>query len=157
MVLVGRVLSARAGVVSLSDDLGVKLAAGDEAYAGFVQAADAHTMRVGLALPDEPGPAGSFPEPVSAIHPIMELNLGEAGINSVIWATGYRYAFGWVDLGVFAQRGDPPERVPIHQRSVTGIPGAYFLGLPLLHKTKSSFLSGVGEDAAYLAEQIAAR
>ncbi|MGE0416990.1 MAG: hypothetical protein AB7O80_09310 [Acetobacteraceae bacterium] len=43
------------------------------------------------------------------------------------------------------------------QRGVTGVPGAYFLGLSHMYKTKSSFLSGVGEDAAYLGEHIAGR
>jgi putative flavoprotein involved in K+ transport len=69
----------------------------------------------------------------------------------VIWATGYRYDFDWIDLPVFAVDGRP-----IHRRGVSDVPGAYFLGLQYLHKTKSSFLSGVSEDAAFLAEQIGA-
>ena len=50
------------------------------------------------------------------------------------------------------ERGDPVQR-----RGVTALPGLYFLGLRRMYTVKSSFLFGVGEDAAYLAEQIAAR
>jgi putative flavoprotein involved in K+ transport len=142
MRLVGRVLDARDGVVSLSDDLADSLAAGDAAYAGFVKAADAHA---GATLPAEP-PAAAFPDPPPSP---AELDLPAAGITSVIWATGYRFDFGWVGLDVFT-----PDGRPVHRRGVTSVPGACFLGLPLLYKTKSSFLSGVGEDAAYLAEHI---
>jgi putative flavoprotein involved in K+ transport len=142
MRLVGRVEGARDGVLSLSSDLAETLAAGDAAYAGFVKAADAH---VGTSLPPEL-PATAFPEPPPSPAAV---DLAAAGIGSVIWATGYRFDFGWVDLDVFT-----PDGKPEHRRGVTKIPGAYFLGLPLLYKTKSSFLSGVGEDAAYLAEHI---
>ena len=46
---------------------------------------------------------------------------------------------------------------PVHRRGVTACAGLYFLGLPWLHKLKSSVLCGVGEDAQHLAERIAAR
>jgi putative flavoprotein involved in K+ transport len=143
MVLAGRFQDARNGVASFASDLAANLAGGDESYAAFVQAADEFALRLDLALPEQPEPA--YPEPVG----IETLDLDEAGIGSVIWATGYRYDFGWIDLPVFSADGQP-----IHRRGVTDVPGAYFLGLQYLHKTKSSFLSGVGEDAAFLAAQI---
>ena len=46
---------------------------------------------------------------------------------------------------------------PIHRGGITGVPGLYFLGLPFLSKTSSAFLSGVGEDATVLADDILAR
>ena len=54
---------------------------------------------------------------------------------------------------------DTPPRLagdPIHERGVTAYPGLYFLGLRWQYKLKSSFIYGVGEDAAYLADRIAA-
>jgi len=86
--------------------------------------------------------------------PITEIDLKAAGITSVIWATGFRYDFGWVKLPVLDETGDP-----VHCRGVTSCPGPYFLGLKWLYKLKSSFISGggVAEDAAYLAAQIEAR
>lgn len=149
MVLLGRLQDARDGIVSFAPDLERTLAAGDDSFAGFIAAADAYVARTGLALPRE---AITATEPAPAAEPIQTLDLRAAGIETVIWATGYRYDFGWIDLDIFTPAGDP-----IHRRGVTNVPGAYFLGLPFLYKTKSSFMSGVGEDAAYLAEQIAAR
>ena len=142
MRLLGRVLGARNGILSLSQDLAEMLATGDAAYAGFVKAADAHADP---SMHEEPGaPVFAEPPPSPAT-----LDLRTAGITSVVWATGYRTDFGWVGLDVFG-----PDGRPRHTRGATSVPGAYFLGLPLLHKVKSSFLSGVGEDAAWIAEHI---
>jgi putative flavoprotein involved in K+ transport len=81
---------------------------------------------------------------------VPEIDVRAAGISSVIWATGYTTDFGWVELPLFDDRGEPAR-----SRGVTGARGVYFLGLSWLHKLKSSILCGVGEDAAYLAERIA--
>ncbi len=153
MVLVGRLQDAVDGVVSFASDLEHNLAAGDATYAAFIRAADAHT---GHTLPEE---AGDVVQTGSVIDPIQTLDLRAAGIGTIIWATGYRYNFNWVDLDVFGGPADraPQHQAPKHQRGVTNVPGIYVLGLPFLHKAKSSFLSGVGDDAAYLAEQITLR
>ena len=89
------------------------------------------------------------PEALPEVH---TLDLRDTKISTVIWATGYRYDFAWIDCPVFDKQGAPEQR-----RGVTGIPGLYFLGLPRMHKVKSAFLWGVGEDAEYLANHIAAR
>jgi putative flavoprotein involved in K+ transport len=93
-------------------------------------------------------PAGPRAAPPA---PIRELDLVASGIMSVVWATGFRRDFGWIDAPVLDERGEP-----IHQRGITGCEGLYFLGLPWLHKLKSSVLCGVGDDAAHLADHIAA-
>jgi putative flavoprotein involved in K+ transport len=66
----------------------------------------------------------------------------------------YRYDFDWVHLPVFSDIGQP-----IQNRGVTSIPDLYFLGLRRMHTIKSALLSetGVGADAAFLAQQIASR
>ena len=146
MVLLGRFLDAADGLASFAPDLQANLAAGDESFAGFIRMADEYA---GDKLPVEA-------VDTTRVEVVMQsprtLDLQAANIGAVIWATGYRYDFNWVDLDIFGSNGSPT-----HRRGVTAIPGVYFLGLPYLHKTKSSFLSGVGEDAAYLAEQIAMR
>ena len=75
-------------------------------------------------------------------------------IPSIVWATGYDYDFRRVRLPVFKDTGEP-----IQCRGVTSIPGLYFLGLRRMHTIKSAVLTetGVGADAAHLAQQIAAR
>src|SRR5690606_18383348 len=70
-------------------------------------------------------------------------------VASIVWATGFRPTFPWVDLPVFDRTGSPR-----HQRGVTAVPGAYFLGLPWLHSRGSALLGWVARDAAYLAQQI---
>lgn len=149
MVLLGRLLSAEDGIVRLAEDLAETLAKGDESFAGFIRTANDYVAAKGLSLPVETVPDETFPDPAA---PVETLDLRQAGIGTAIWATGYRYDFGWAGLDVFG-----PSGAPLHRRGVTAVPGAYFLGLPLLHKTKSSFLSGVGEDADYLAAHIASR
>ena len=82
---------------------------------------------------------------------VTDLDLDEAGIRTVIWATGYRLDFSWVDLPVFDEWG-----YPRHTRGVTEHPGLYAVGLPWLHSEPSSVFAGVGADAAHVVEHIAA-
>ncbi|OPD28859.1 FAD-dependent oxidoreductase, partial [Clostridium botulinum] len=72
-----------------------------------------------------------------------------AEIAAVIWCTGYRSDFSWVEVPVFDGSG-----LPVHQRGVTPVPGLYFIGLPWLHTWGSGRFCGVGQDAEYLADQI---
>ena len=83
---------------------------------------------------------------------ISELDLKASGIPTVIWATGYSFDFSLVRLPVLDTDGYPTQK-----RGVSAYEGLYFLGMPWLHKRKSGILFGVGDDAAYLAERIAAR
>jgi putative flavoprotein involved in K+ transport len=48
-----------------------------------------------------------------------------------------------------------PQGYPVQRRGLTAVPGLYFLGLDWLHSAKSGLFAGIGEDAAYLAAQIA--
>jgi putative flavoprotein involved in K+ transport len=152
-VLLGRLSSAEDGRLALASDLGATLARGDAWFAQFVETADDYAERNGLDLPEEDFPANCPPEPKEAFAPIRELDLKAAGISSVIWATGYGYDFDWVRLPVFS--GATGE--PIHRRGVATVPGLYFIGLQWLSKRKSSLMAGVGEDAAFIADHIAAR
>ena len=80
----------------------------------------------------------------------------EIAISAVeIGSTCRKRIDNWIDLQIFANETQPSGRVPVHKRGLTNVPGVYFLGLPWLHKLKSSFLHGVGEDAEHLAEHIA--
>jgi putative flavoprotein involved in K+ transport len=74
-------------------------------------------------------------------------------VATVLWCTGFRPDFAWVDLPVFDHDG-----APVHHRGVVGSqPGLYFLGLWFLSAFTSSLLGGVGSDAEHIAEQIVAR
>ena len=73
---------------------------------------------------------------------------------NVIWCTGFRPDFSWIDLPVFGDEDEPIE--PIHHRGVvTNVPGLYFVGLFFLYAMSSGFLPGVGRDAAHIVKAIA--
>jgi putative flavoprotein involved in K+ transport len=152
ITLLGRVLAARDGVLEMAPDLAENLANGDAYYAGFLDMLDAHVERDGLNLPDDPAARLVLADPLCLTEPIRRLDLGQQDIHAVIWATGYDADFGWIDLPAFAARGEP-----LHRGGISDVPGLYFLGLPYLSKLYSAFLSGVGDDAAVLADHIAAR
>ena len=74
-------------------------------------------------------------------------------VATVLWCTGFRPDFAWVDLPVFDQDG-----APVHHRGVVGSqPGLFILGLWFLSAFTSSLLGGVGSDAEHIAEQITSR
>jgi len=74
-----------------------------------------------------------------------------AAFGSVVWATGFRTDHSWIDVpGATDEEG----RI-LHQRGVTPSPGLYLLGLTWQHTRGSALLGWVGNDAAFLAEQIA--
>ena len=154
VVLLGRVLGGSNGRLSIAPDLGDNLARADASFAEFVDQADAHAALEGLDLPPSDTRIDSIGDPPEVVDPMLALDLAAACISTVLWANGFRYDFDWIDLPVFAKRSSSG-RVPEHRRGITATPGVYFLGLPWLHKLKSAFLHGVGDDAAYLAQSIA--
>jgi putative flavoprotein involved in K+ transport len=70
-------------------------------------------------------------------------------IDAVIWATGYRSDYDWIELPVFDANG----RLR-HRRGVTDVPGLYFLGLTWQHTRGSALLGWVKDDAEFLAGEI---
>jgi putative flavoprotein involved in K+ transport len=152
MTLLGRVTAARDGVVEIAADLADSLAQGDVAYRFFLALADAHIAQHGLDFPQQPEARTVLPDSPCIEKPLRFLDLRAEGIGAVIWATGYVPDFSWIDIPVLGPDGEP-----LHRRGVSVVPGLYFLGLQWLSTLKSSFLSGVGDDAAVLADHIAAR
>jgi putative flavoprotein involved in K+ transport len=152
VTLLGHLRGAVNGTLVFADDLRESLVLWDESRGILARMIDDYIQRAGLdAPPDEP----LSPAAASAWRsrtPILELNLVAHGITTVLWATGFGHDFGWLGVPVLDANGDP-----IQRRGVTTAPGLYFLGLRRMYKPKSSFIFGLGEDAAYLAEQIAAR
>ncbi len=149
IMLVGRTESFRNGVVTFARDLAENIARGDANYLSVLDEADAYVARYGLDLPEEPEARQLGPNPACITDPILELNLREAGISAIIWATGFTADYSWLKIDVFDEKGRPK-----HQRGVSPEPGIYFLGLPWQSRRGSSFIWGVWHDAKYLADQI---
>ena len=150
MTLVGLTQSFAEGVVTFRDDLQANLAAGDENYLSLLDAADAYIARNGLDLPEEPEARRRYADAECIRNPIRQLNLAEAGIASIIWATGYAVDFSWLQVDTFDAKGKP-----LHQRGVSREPGVYFVGLPWLSRRGSTFIWGVWHDAKHIAGHIA--
>ena len=74
----------------------------------------------------------------------------ELEMDAVIWGTGYRPDYSWIDLPVF-----DAERLVRHKRGLTDVPGLYFLGLTWQHTRGSALLGWVKDDAEFIATQIA--
>jgi putative flavoprotein involved in K+ transport len=151
MTLVGRAESFQQGVMHFAPDLARNIALGDADYLSVLDQADAYVDREGLDFPAEPAARLIGPNPDCVTDPVMELDLAHAGIAAIVWATGYDFDFGWLQVDALDKKGRP-----IHKDGVSTVPGLYFLGLPWLSRRASAFIWGVWRDAEYLAGQIAA-
>jgi putative flavoprotein involved in K+ transport len=87
----------------------------------------------------------------SALNGLPVLEDGRVlDVANVIWCTGYRPGFSWIDLPGFE-----PDAMPKHYAGVaTGEPGLYFVGLPFIYAFSSTMIHGVGRDAERIAGVI---
>ncbi|EBA06148.1 hypothetical protein SSE37_05817 [Sagittula stellata E-37] len=150
LTLVGRTESCEDGVLRFAPDLIPNIARGDANLLSLLDEADAYVTANGLDLPEEPE-ARVFPnDPDCMTNPLTELNLSQAGVGTVIWATGYALDYNWLDVDVLDDTGKPR-----HQRGVSSVRGLYYVGLPWLSRRGSSFIWGVWHDVTHVADQIA--
>jgi putative flavoprotein involved in K+ transport len=152
MTLVGRTVSFKDGVLGFAPDLAGNVAQGDDSYLSLLDEADAYIARNGLDLAQEPDARNIAPDPQCISDPILELNLAEVEITTIIWATGFTADYSWLKVDAFDEKGKPA-----HQRGVSTESGIYFLGLPWQSRRGSSFIWGVWHDAKYLADHISTR
>lgn len=82
--------------------------------------------------------------------PRLSVGLGDE-VRSIVWATGYRPGFEWLEVPVFDRRGELR-----HDRGIVAAPGLYVLGLPFLRRRKSSFIHGAEDDVGEIAQHLAA-
>ncbi|MCZ4611618.1 NAD(P)-binding domain-containing protein [Streptomyces sp. Lzd4kr] len=95
------------------------------------------------------GPPGDRPAPTVVPTPSNALDLTNGSIRTVIWATGFRPRFPWLDDRFLDRKGQP-----LHEGGVAKVPGLYVLGFPFTRRRKSGFLDGVGPDAVDLAAHL---
>jgi putative flavoprotein involved in K+ transport len=147
--LMGMTASFESGALRFAPDLSDNIAKGDANYMSLLDEADAYVARNGLDLPEEPEARVLGPLPDSVTDPLLELDLADAGVNAIIWATGFATDYSWLQVDALDERGKPK-----HRRGVSSEPGVYFLGLPWLSRRGSSFIWGVWHDAKHLADHI---
>ena len=147
MHLYGRLESIDDGEVTFSDDLPERLATAESNFNQRMRKAiDAYIPAAGIDAEEQPPtPADNWLPSESA-----RLNLAQANITSVLWATGYKLDLSFIDIPVLDEWGYPK-----HTAGVTEQPGLYAVGLPWLTRHYSSILGGVGLDAEYVARRMA--
>jgi putative flavoprotein involved in K+ transport len=142
MRLVGRLEAADGTRLRCGDDLLATLTAVDQFFdTVFRPRFDRLIEGAGIAAPADDRQPFTFDPPV-----VRELDLAAEGISTVVWTTGYRLDFGWIDLPILDELG-----VPIQDHGVSPIDGLSFIGLPWQAHLASATLFGVGPDAEHLA------
>lgn len=150
--LLGRVESCDGRSIRFADTLRASLEGMDAGVREVKNAIHAVIEKKSLdALPAGPADEPEFTDGYDAPK-ILELDLDEAGITTVVWATGFSFDFSWIEGPEYDAFG-----YPVTQRGVTAQPGLYFVGLHWLHTISSGLFYGVGEDAACVVGAIAER
>ena len=94
--------------------------------------------------PPERLAATRVPEPAR-----LQLDLRSGEIRTIVWATGFRPDYGWLDVPVVDAKGQLN-----HEGGVVGSPGLYALGLPVLRRRKSTFICGIEDDAREVIDHL---
>ena len=82
--------------------------------------------------------------------PRLELDLAREGIETILWATGYRPDYSWLDVPVLDYKG----RLEHEGGVVSGAPGLYVLGTSLLRRRRSTYIAGAAQDTEEIAEHL---
>lgn len=145
--IVGRLMDIRDGAALFSGGLANACASSDLKMHRLLDAIDDWVAERGLN--DELQPPAR-PEPTRPPKaPALSRSLTDGGIRSIVWATGYRPDFSWLDMPVFDARG----RLR-HNGGVVAAPGLYTMGLTFMRRRKSHQISGVGDDARDLSAKL---
>jgi putative flavoprotein involved in K+ transport len=143
--LLGRLEAIDGERVRLAADLSANLAAADRFFdERFRALIDKAIERAGIDAPPDDRVPFEF-EPPS----LRELNLAEAGVSTVLWTSGYRFDYGWIELPIFDSMGFPRQT-----RGVTEVPGLHFIGSLWQHNQGSATLFGVELEARALAARM---
>ena len=117
VTLVGRVEAADHGSMDFAPNLADSLTSGDAPYKAFLDMVDAHIERHRLQMPEDPAARAAQPDPPYVADPLRRLDFRAAGIGAIIWATGYGFDYGWIDVPVrmraasrFIKRASPTSR-----------------------------------------------
>ncbi len=149
--LVGRLVGVASDRAQFSGSLANYCASADLKEGRLLDRIDEHARDTGL---DDEIEAPTRPDATRVGPPSLGLDLSSVG--TVVWATGFRPRYPWLDAGLLDRKG-----ALVHDGGILPAAGMYVLGLPFQRRRKSSFLDGVGDDAieltAHLVEHLASR
>ncbi|CAN5815847.1 MAG: NAD(P)-binding domain-containing protein [Ilumatobacteraceae bacterium] len=147
--LAGRMTDVDGARVTFADDLAVNTTAADRRLRRVLTEIDDRIEADGLSseVLDPDPPVALRPGPV-----LDHLDLRDRGIGTVLWATGHRRSYPWLEIPVVDAAGEIRQR-----HGVTPCPGLYTLGQRFQHRRGSNFIDGVGRDAELVANHLLTR
>ncbi len=146
--LIGRIAGIRGGTAQFSGSLRNMCALADLKMNRLLNTIDEWVTENGMddAFP----PPHRFPRTEIGDDPPLEMDLEAEGIRTVVWATGYRPDYSWLEVPVLDRKG-----LVRHDGGVVAdAPGMYLMGMPFMRRRKSSFIDGAGDDARDLAAHL---
>ena len=151
VVLLGSLNAASESGLQFADNLVDHIQFADEASKTVKRYIDDYIERAGLpAPPAEDDPAETI-APVLPSPPILSLDWQESGIKTVVWCTGFRGEYRWLQIPATLDA----EGQPLHEEGVGACPGLYFAGLDFAFTRKSGTIPAIAPEAAALVDRIA--
>ncbi len=132
-------------------DLRENMDAADRHSKNFCRTIDNYIKAENLEFPPDTGD-DPIHDPIKDLNVIPEPNQispTDEGISTIIWATGFRFDYSWIEANAFDKYGYPNTI-----RGEASIPGLYFLGMNYLHTRKSGIVYGITDDAKHVAARI---
>jgi putative flavoprotein involved in K+ transport len=146
--IVGKLAALRDGRALFSGGLSNQLALADLKMERLLDTFDAWARD--SRIDSDVGPVERFEPTRAPLSTRLSLDLGTGEIRSIVWATGYRPDYHWLNLPVLTPKGELRHEGGV----VTEAPGIYALGLPVLRRRKSTFINGAEADARDLARHL---
>jgi len=146
--LVGRWATVRDGRALFSGGLRNVCSLADLKMQRLLNAFDAWALIDGSS--SEVAAPERFPPTQTAPTTRLDLDLRSGEIGTIVWATGYRPDYGWLDVAVLDAKGNL-----CHDGGAVDSPGLYALGLPVLRRRKSTFIHGIEDDARDVIDHLA--
>jgi putative flavoprotein involved in K+ transport len=146
--IVGRLTSVDRGITRFSGSLRNVCALADLKQSRFLARADQWATATGL---DDDLPPPWRPERTPVPDRLcLSIDLATADISTLIWATGFRPDYSWLDLPILDRTGHLRHQGGV----VTDAPGIYALGLPMLRTRASTYIHGATADTKALADRL---
>jgi putative flavoprotein involved in K+ transport len=146
--LVGRLAGVHDGKAQFSGSLRNQCALADLKMNRLLDRIDEWATENGFD--DQVPPPHRFEPTEVPASPPLGIDLGSGEIRTIVWATGFRPDYTWLDVPVFDRKG----RVR-HDGGVVEAPGMYLMGMPFLRRRKSTLIDGAGDDARDLSVHLA--
>ena len=147
ITLVGRIAAVRDGRALFSGGLRNMFALADLKMERLLDTFDEWARHCDTTLT---GPPERFPVTRAPESPRLQLDLRRGEIRSIVWATGFRPDYSWLEVPVVDATGHLR-----HDGGVVDSPGLYALGLPVLRRRNSTFIYGIEDDAREVIDHLA--